>query len=150
MQPPARVETKMLKEGMARKGWRGRRDREIVVKARTGVKVAIGSNTRLAVAEFSLMSTWFPGRSSSDVWIPKEEGQDDVYRKRQEGDDDFRKKGSVVKVSRCRKMEKPENTVLVQYHESQEWRVNNRERKNRRNEKGRWPDRTQQPRPWRP
>ena len=75
-------------------------------KARTGVKVAIGSNTRLAVADFSLMSTWSPGGSSSDVWIPEEEGlEDKVYRKRQEGDDGFRKKGSVVKVSRCKKME---------------------------------------------
>ena len=71
----------MLKEGSARKGWRGRRDREIVDKARTRVKVAIGSNTRLAVAEFSLMSAWFPGGSSSDVWIPEEEGQGKVYRK---------------------------------------------------------------------
>ena len=77
----ARVETKMLKEGMARKGWRGRRDKEIVVKARTGVKVAIGSNTRLTVTDFSLMSAWFPGRRSSDVWIPEEEGQGKVGRK---------------------------------------------------------------------
>ena len=96
----------MLKEGSAEKGWRGRRDKEIVVKARTGVKVAIGSNTRLTVADFSLMSAWFPGRSSSDVWIPEEEGQDDVYRKRQDGYDDFRKKSTVVKVARCRKMKK--------------------------------------------
>ena len=83
-------------------------------KARTGVKVAIGSNTRLAVAEFSLMSAWFPGRSSSNVWIPEEEGQDDVYRKRQDGYDDFRKKGTVVKViARCKKQKKSENIVPV-------------------------------------